>query len=158
MRKILFVQKYGRSSFFDCTSLEKFIGGTAIKTFGLTAFNNAYNISEFEFSDTNETFPENFLISTKIKTAKVGPNVTVMPLQMLGYIKTLETLYISNSVTEFGTAVIHSCTALKDIYYDGTLEEWKAIIKATNWANNVPTTCVVHFSDGTTNTLGNVKS
>jgi len=41
----------------------------------------------------------------------------------------LKTLYLPASVTELGPGALHGCTALEDIYFDGTIEQWKQIKK-----------------------------
>lgn len=45
----------------------------------------------------------------------------------------LESITIPQSVTVIGRWVFYLCTALKDIYYQGTVEQWNAIEKGVDW-------------------------
>lgn len=143
-------------SFGFCSSLKSITGGTALKNINLNALNSSFAIETFEFSDANETFSDNLFWKGSIKEAHIGPNVTTVPTGMFSSSK-LEKIFISKSVTEIKEYAIHTCTALTDIYYDGTLSDWNKISKATGWSGGVPQAAVIHFADGTTQLLANCK-
>ena len=44
----------------------------------------------------------------------------------------LKSINIPNSVTTIGNSAFSSCSKLKDVYYTGSEEEWKAIIGSNN--------------------------
>lgn len=133
------------TAFSSCTALESVTGGTALKTLGSYTL---LPIKVFEFSDTNTTLVKNQFNGTALKTAKVGNNIESIPMSWMSGNKSLETLYISNNVKEINSAFT-GCTSLTSIFYEGTLQEWKAITKTSGWNYQVPTNCTVYFSDDT---------
>ena len=60
----------------------------------------------------------------------------------------LTSITIPNSVTSIGNYVFNSCSRLTSIAFKGTVSEWNAITKGTNWNYKVPATKVI-CSDGT---------
>ena len=56
-------------------------------------------------------------------------------------------LTIPNSVTSIEDKAFYNCSALTSISYTGTIAQYRAISKGTNWHQNVPAT-VVHCTDG----------
>lgn len=145
-------------AFFECPNLISFTGCDALETIEENAFEKSEltNLTEFTFSDSNISFQKNMFANSKLTTAYLGDNFEVTNDYMFMNCTELKTITISSKVTEFGTSSLKGCTSLNDIYYEGTLEQWNGIIKGNYWANNVPSTCVVHFSNGTTETLANV--
>ena len=60
----------------------------------------------------------------------------------------LTSITIPNRVTSIGEGAFFECTGLTDIKFNGTITQWKAISKGTNWKYRVPATEVV-CKDGT---------
>ncbi len=59
----------------------------------------------------------------------------------------LESITIPDSVTNIGDSVFSACSSLTSIHFDGTIEQWNAIEKSTNW--NVATgDYTVYCTDG----------
>ena len=145
-------------AFNNCSSLTSVSGGMAVERISESAFSSCTAIQEYEFSDSNVVFSENlFYGAKKLKSAYIGKRCSVIPKQMFAH-SGIRTLTISKNVKEIGDAAVFSCKSLTDIYYEGTLNEWKEIKKATNWANgNSEAVITVHFSDGTTAILKDVK-
>lgn len=59
----------------------------------------------------------------------------------------LKSVTIGKGCNEFVGGNFYDCRRLKDIYYSGTMEEWKAIFKYYGWDMNTPD-YTVHCSDG----------
>lgn len=57
----------------------------------------------------------------------------------------LETIYLPHSVKKIGEGAFHN-TPLTDIYYNGTVDEWKAIEKGETIFSQAVT---IHCTDGT---------
>ena len=79
----------------------------------------------------------------------------VIPDTMAGICKfafygctSLTSIEIPASVTSIGLEAFRNCTNLATIHFAGTMEEWNAITKVTNWNAGVPATEVI-CSDGT---------
>ena len=60
----------------------------------------------------------------------------------------LTSVTIPDSVTHIDDYAFNYCTSLTTINFNGTMEQWNAILKGTNWKTNVPATQVV-CTDGT---------
>ena len=60
----------------------------------------------------------------------------------------LTSITIPNSITNIGRMAFYNCPALETINYEGTVEQWNAITKDSNWNMMVPATEVICF-DGT---------
>lgn len=48
----------------------------------------------------------------------------------------LTNVTIPNSFHNFGWQAFNNCTNLTNIYYDGTIEQWNAILKGIDWDAN----------------------
>ncbi|MBQ8395113.1 MAG: leucine-rich repeat protein [Clostridia bacterium] len=64
------------------------------------------------------------------------------------YCNSLKEIVIPDGVTSIGKYAFFECSSLTTITFEGTVEEWDAISKGTDWNNGVPATEVV-CSDGT---------
>ncbi len=148
----------GKLAFNKCTSLVSVTGGTSVETIAESAFVSCSNIEEYEFSDSNMNFADNlFYGAKKLKSAYIGNGCSVIPMQMFAH-SGIKILTISKNVKEISDAAFFSCDSLTDIYYDGNLREWKKINKAPNWVSvSMQSKVVVHFNDGTTAQLKDVK-
>ena len=60
----------------------------------------------------------------------------------------LTSVTIPDSVTSIGGSAFDGCSGLTSITYKGTIADWKNIAKGYNWEFNLPTTCVIHCTDG----------
>lgn len=66
-----------------------------------------------------------------LKTATVQS--TVMSLEMFGSALKLDHLTISQNVKKIQAGALRYCESLSQINYEGTVSQWNAIEKATNW-------------------------
>ena len=62
----------------------------------------------------------------------------------------LSSVTIPNSVTTIGESTFYNCTSLSNINFNGTIAQWKAITKGTEWHVGVPSTTKVTCTDGQT--------
>lgn len=60
----------------------------------------------------------------------------------------LTSVTIGNSVTSIDEYAFRSCGRLTSITYNGTIAQWNAITKGGTWKYGVPSTCIVHCTDG----------
>ena len=61
----------------------------------------------------------------------------------------LTSVTIGKGVTSIGNYAFEVCTGLTTINFNGTITQWKAISKGTNWKYKVPSACKVVCTDGT---------
>ncbi len=82
-------------------------------------------------------------------TSIIIPNsVTFIDYGTFSGCSDLASVTIPNSVTYIGDAAFFNCTSLTTIHYTGTMEQWSAITKVTDWNANTPSYTVV-CTDGT---------
>ena len=60
----------------------------------------------------------------------------------------LTSVTIGNGVTSIGEDAFYNCTGLTNIKFNGTIAQWNAIEKGSNWKYNVPSACKVICTDG----------
>lgn len=60
----------------------------------------------------------------------------------------LTSVEIYNSITDIDQYTFYGCGKLDNIIFKGSIEQWKAINKSSDWCNNIPSTCIIHCNDG----------
>ena len=60
----------------------------------------------------------------------------------------LTSVTIPDSVMSIGSFAFSGCTGLTSITFNGTIAQWNAIYKGESWKDRVPSTCIVHCTDG----------
>lgn len=78
----------------------------------------------------------------------IGNNVTAIEAGAFAGCSSLEYITFGKSVKSIDTYAFEECGSLTSITFEGTIAEWDAISKGSNWNSNVPATEVV-CSDGT---------
>ena len=119
------VTKIGRLAFAHCDKLKKVMFADGFSgTIMSSAFFNCGSLEEF-------TFPSNTII--------------VEPI--VNRCQRLETVYIPNSVSEIRGYAFAENVSLKNIYFDGTKAQWKAINKGYRWSDKI-SEYTVYCQDG----------
>lgn len=93
-------------TFTDCENLKEVTFGTNIKTIGESAFYNCSELTELTFPDSLEKIGESAFCDCS--------NITK--------------LNISHNIKSIGKYAFRSCNKLDEIYYNGTNNEWNAIL------------------------------
>lgn len=120
----------GKWAFQHCTSLSTIVMPQNLKTIGPGAFEHCTSLA-------------NFVIPESVTTLK-DYVVAVDPTKETSVLKTIT---IPVNVTNFETHLIAYCTALTDIYYTGTMEQWNTITKDSEW-NIGANEYIIHCTDG----------
>lgn len=120
------VSVLGEGSFSGCTSLESIILPAGITEIGVGAF----------------------ILCNSLKAVTIPQNVSKIEETTFLNCQSLAEITIPLSVTEINDSAFAECWQLKDVYYAGTLEQWKAI-RISKEQNDDLLDAVVHFSDGT---------
>ena len=147
------VESIGYCAFEDCKALEQITLPSTLTTIGIMAFYNS-GIKSVEIPDsvrdTTTTDAEgkeiqvygigysSFNSCVYLESVKIGRGVSVIPSGAFGYCVSLKEIYIPLSVSEvqgvyylndsfvYGHAFYY-CTALADVYYEGSEDDWKSI-------------------------------
>lgn len=82
-----------------------------------------------------------------LSAVTIPNSVTSIGYRVFHYCTGLTSVTIGNSVTSIGQQAFYDCTGLTSVSYTGTIAQYNAITKGSNWHRNVPST-VVHCSDG----------
>ena len=144
------VVSIGDGAFENCTALEEITLPSTLVTIGEEAFYCA-GLKEIEIPQSVKDIPaENegetvyglgkaaFLGCTKLESVKINAEVKIIPSGAFGSCSSLKEIYIPLSVGEIEGAyyqngalyyghAFYNCTALTDIYFAGSVEQWKSI-------------------------------
>ena len=135
------------NSFASCTSLESIKGGVSLEKLGV--YTSISSLVDFDFSSTNTTFEKQQFAGTSLKEIRVSDRVTTIPVSCFNGMQRLEKVYLPGTLSEICASSFNYCPSLKDIYYDGTFQQWFAVKKASGWIFKADADCKVHFNDGT---------
>ena len=111
-------------AFDTCFNLESVYIQNGVTLINDYAFHNCINLENIVFGNRLEQISDYVFVNCgKIKSLKLP--------------KTLKSI---------GKSTFFSCSSLTNIYYDGTIEEWKNIKINSN--NSILFTCTIHCIDG----------
>lgn len=134
------------TAFLSCESLKSVKGGTALETLG--NYSSISTLEEFDFSSANKVLSKAQFYQTSLKTVSVSENITTIPVSCFNGMQKLEKMYLPSALESIQASSFNYCVALKDIYYNGNLQMWQALEKASGWSYQVNADCVVHLNDG----------
>lgn len=115
----------GMRAFKNCTGLESVILHDGISYIGADAFENCELLKEI-------TLPK---------------SLDCIPASLFANCINLERVVIGNEVERIVFGAFYDCSALRELYYLGTIAEWNKIEKDEFW-NIASSITVVHCSDG----------
>ena len=99
---------------------------------------------------TNVTIPDGvtkigegaFLYCTSLESVVIPDSVTQIGVGAFSACTSLSSVVIPNSVTKIGDEAFMECTSLSSVDFGGTVAQWKAVRKGSDWHNGVPATSV----------------
>lgn len=140
------------TAFAGCKSLKSVKGGTALETLG--SYNSINTLEEFDFSPANKTLTKSQFFQTSLRTVSVSENISTIPVSCFNSMQKLEKIYLPSTLESIQASSFNFCANLKDIYFNGNLQMWQDIEKASGWSYQVNSDCVVHLNDGNFATVG----
>ena len=112
------VTSIGGCAFSCCSSLTSITISNSVTSIGSCAFGECRSLTSINVaSDNNYYSSNNGILFNKKKTELIR-----FPSR-----KSQTSYTIPNSVTSIGSEAFYGCTGLKDVYYTGSKDEWKAI-------------------------------
>ncbi len=153
------VTSIGNDAFKGCSGLTGVTIGNKVTSIGWGAFSGCRGIESLVVAAGNEKYRDvnNCIIETETKQLIVGCKTSIIPsdgsVTSIGnsafeYCSGLTNVTIPDSVTSIGKGAFLDCSRLTSITYKGTIADWNNINKGAGWNGNVPTTCVIHCTDG----------
>ena len=148
----------GIASFEKCASLESitipFVGvatcGGAYQAFGSlfgsTQYEGGETITQITGSIGTQSYEYSYCIPIGLKHVKILKHDVHSSSQAFANCKYIERITFGKGVTRVETSSITGCTALTDIYYEGTKEEWKNL-RYSEYFNSIETITIT-CSDG----------
>ena len=130
----------GDRAFFNCSGLKD------IYITDLTAWCNISGLNYL--MSYNSIDKKLYLNNNLVTTLTIPDSVTTIGSGTFYGCSGLTSVTIPNSVTSIGDGEFYNCSGLKNITYKGTIAEWEKITKGYLWKDNVPTTCLIHCTDG----------
>ena len=133
------------NAFKGCTNLKE-INLKACTRIGETAFMNCSSLEEVEFSAVLDGQYSHFARCTNLK--KVMCNAKSISNGCFQYDSNLVDVTLGTNIETIKSYAFSQCTSLQTIKYLGTMAQWNAITKETNWYSYSGLTTIV-CTDGT---------
>lgn len=134
--------------FMWCDKLNSIYVPDSVTYIGLWAFQKAkftsINIPNGITAIKEGTFNE----CVNLKSVVIPDGVKTIDDYAFEKCSSLTSITIPNSVTSIGNWAFCKCSSLTSVTYNGTITQWNSITKGVNWHGSVPSTCIVHCTDG----------
>ncbi len=125
------VTTIGDSAFHRCNSLKSITIPDGVTTIDKWAFYRCSGLTGMTIPDSVTTINDSaFEYCSSLIDITIPDNVTAIGVRTFLHCKSLTGVTIPNSVTSIGHYAFDSCPMLKDVYYNGTETQWKAIAVA----------------------------
>ena len=139
----------GSETFAHCVSLASIVIPESVIRIGKEAFNSCTSLKRITIPDSVTTIDERaFIYCSGLTSITIPQNITSINEFMFNDCSGLTKITIPKNVTYIKSYAFDGCNGLKNITYKGTVKEWKKITKGYRWKDNVPTTCIIHCTDG----------
>lgn len=129
------VTHIGREAFSQCFSLESLVIGRNVEVIYDEAFYRCTKLKGTVVIPDKVTYMgySVFQECTALEGLVLGKGITYINASEYLNCSSLKTVAFSSYVTRIAASAFRGCTSLEAIVYDGTIEQWKAITKGTNW-------------------------
>ncbi len=146
----------GDNAFFGCSSLASVNLPPDLESLGAYAFSGCTSLESMKIPAGVTTISgAAFTACTNLKTVELPNDLESIGVYAFGSCIVLESITIPAGVTTIDQVAFSGCTALTSITFEGTTEQWEAIVKNDDWDANTGT-YTVHCTDGTVSKDGTV--
>ena len=128
------VTTIGDHAFACCYNLTSVVIGDSVETIGNDAFNSCISLTSVVIPDSVETIGyDAFHLCVSLTSIEIGDSVKSIGDYAFLHCHSLTSVVIGNGVTEIGDYAFSDCDSLTSIKYRGTVDEWNAITKDSDW-------------------------
>ena len=145
------VTRIGESAFNDTTWYNNqhdglvYAGKVAYKYKGTMPANTSIVLKEGTLGIVSTAFSD----CNELTSVTIPDSVTSIGSGAFSNCTNLTSITIGNSVTSIGYSAFSGCSGLTSITFNGTIAQWYAVSKGTNWKYGMPGACKVVCTDGT---------
>ena len=93
---------------------------------------------------------ESFAMNNSIQSISIPNSVDTIEYSAFYKCQALTSITLPQSIKLIGEYAFYDCTSLNEIFYAGTIDEWKMVDKSENWIGNTLTT-TIQCTDGACN-------
>lgn len=139
------IYEISSSAFEDCGDLESINIPLALDTIGSKAFYGCNSLRSIRLSHPTELGSMCFSSCRNLELFEAD-NLSALPdgVLMSSGVKQIK---ISNSVKKIGYSALSRCSNLKDIYFDGSLDDFRSIKFGLNWNKDISEKCSLYLRD-----------
>ena len=125
----------GEQAFANCKALANVIIPDSAENIGYRAFVGCDAITSITIPGKVKSLFATFNSCTSLAEVVIDPGVTSIHADAFSNCGNLSKVTIPNTVKTCASNTFYGCTALKDVYFNGTLEEWCSINMASFSSN-----------------------
>ena len=138
------VTSIGGSAFYYCSSLTSIIIPDGVTSIGNYAFSNCSGLTSIVIPDSVTSIGDGAFFGCSGLTSITIPLGVSVGSNAFGFCISLRTVNL-NGIRRLDSRAFSNCKNLSDIYYNGERDEWRHVIKASDWDLNTGD-YTIHFS------------
>ncbi len=143
------VTSIGDQAFSYCSSLTSVTIGDSVTSIGDHAFHGCDSLTSITIPDSVTSIGNGaFQLCSSLTSITIPDSVTSIGDDAFAYCRYLTSITIPNSVTSIGSTAFYDCDSLTRIDFTGTVEQWNAIEKMSDWNYSTPETLTIYCTDG----------
>jgi hypothetical protein len=126
------VKSIGDLAFWNCESLNSIDIPNGVMSIGVGAFNYCKSLVSIDIPNGVTVIEkETFYNCSALQSINIPNSVTAIGQEAFSNCKSLTSITIPNSVISIGEKAFHDCNSLKSVSFNGTIDQWRKIIKNT---------------------------
>ncbi len=129
------------AAFYGCSRLTSVTIGNGVTSIGWAAFESCTSLTSITIGNGVTLGLLDFSKFPSLTHVTIGSGVTSIGDGAFRFCSSLTSIVIPDSVTSIGDEAFYGCSSLTSITFNGSMEQWNAVIKGYNW-NNVNATYV----------------
>ncbi len=131
------VTSIGDYAFSNCGSLTSITIPDSVTSIGRSAFSNCSSLTSVTIGNSVTSIGDGaFSECNRLTSITIPDGVTSIGRYAFSNCSSLTSITIPDSVTEIGYEAFEGCAGLTSIVYEGTIEQWNAISKGSDWNYN----------------------